>query len=214
MNSDKKKSVILGFILVIFGVLFLLHEFNIDVSDWLLLALGIIFLIAYFMKKKTGYFFWGTIITYIGAAQFMIGMKLVHDSMREALYLAAFGLSFLTIYFVKKKSKLIFPGFILLALGIYASIMEMDGINPREMWPLIFMIMSAAFLFIFIFEFKSLGFKPLIASVSLLAAGIVAFLIAKDIIDKEIFYNYWPVLLIIAGFIVILRSLFKKHAEQ
>jgi len=213
MNDVKQRNMILGIILICVGVLLFLHNFHIHIRDVLLLGVGIVLFSFYFIKKKTGFLLAGIILMCIGIAQFLYSMRFIDEDIFKALFFTLLGVAFLILYFVKKQVGYIFPGFILLAFGIYFYIMQIRFVDKEVMWPLIFMIMSAAFLFIFVFEFQRLGYKPLVVSVLLLLAGTLAFLTVRGIIDKKVWENFWPVLLVTAGVLVIVYSLFHKSSK-
>ncbi|MDK2932562.1 MAG: hypothetical protein PWP27_372 [Clostridiales bacterium] len=214
MEQNRQKGVVPGVILIGLGILFLLRNYNINIRDWFLLGIGIAFIIAYFIKKKAGFLITGLILSYFGSLIFLNSTRLIKQQTFGSLVLVALGLAFLTVYFAKKKTGFIFPGFILPAIGIYNYIMGMNFIEQSEIWPLIFMTLATAFLLIFIFEFRTLGYKPLVTSLILFGIGLLSFMTIRGIIEKQMWINvlywlryFWPVLLIIAGVLVILKNL-------
>ncbi|MBZ4646954.1 MAG: hypothetical protein PWR27_540 [Petroclostridium sp.] len=220
MEQNRQKGIVPGVILIGLGILFLLNNYNIDIGDWFVLGVGVAFIIAYFTKRKTGFLIAGLILSYLGSLIFLNNTRLIDEELFGSLVIIMLGLAFLTVYFVKKKTGFVFPGFILPAIGIYNYVMSLENVKQSEVWPLIFMTLAMAFLLIFIFEFKTLGYKPLIPSVILFAAGSLAFMTIRGIIDKEMWVvflrwmrNFWPLLLILAGILVIFKNLSFKKAN-
>ncbi|WHH60244.1 DUF5668 domain-containing protein [Petroclostridium sp. X23] len=217
MEHNRQRSIVPGIILIGLGVLFLLNNYHIDIGDWFMLGVGIAFIVAYFRKKKTGFLIAGLILSYLGSIIFLNNTRIIDEHLFGSLVLTALGLAFLTVYFVKKKTGFVFPGLILPAVGIYNFIIELKSVNASEAWPLIFMTLSAAFLLIFIFEFKTYGFRPLIPSLILFFIGALAFLTIRGIIDEQMWRyslrmirSLWPVLLILAGIAVIFKNIIPK----
>lgn len=213
MENNRQRSIVPGIILIGLGILFLLNNYNIDIGDWFVLGIGIIFIIAYFTKKKTGFLIAGLILSYLGSLIFLNSTRIIHEELFGSLVLIVLGLAFLTVYFVKRKTNFIFPGFILPAVGAYTFVMGMENVKNTEVWPLIFMNLSIAFLLIFILGFKTYGFKPLISCIFLFLIGSLAFMTTRGIINEEmwrytlkIVRSFWPVLLIIAGLMVLIKN--------
>ncbi len=206
-----------GIILIGLGLLFLMINYNIDIRTWLVLVIGIIFLIYYFIKKRTEFLILGLLISYLGSVIFLKTTKLVTGNVFAPTLLILLGVIFLIVYFLKKKGWSLYPGVIFPAIGIYQYILTLDTVNKAETWPLIFMNLSIAFLIIFIFEFKNQGYKPLIISLIFFSMGVFAFLTSKGFIDKRIwagvtglFKKLWPLILIIVGIIFMLKSSIKR----
>jgi len=221
MEQNVRKGIVPGIILIGLGILFLLNNFKIEVGDWIVLGIGIIFIIAYFTKKQTGFLIAGLILSYLGSIILLNNMRLISQQLFGALFLIALGLAFLTIYFIKKKSGFVFAVFILLAIGAYKFITSMERFRNEDLWPLIFMTLAVAFLFIFLFEYKTYGMKPLIMSLISFGIGVLGFMMVRGFIDPNTWRlifrwigKLWPVLFILAGLMLIFRNMFgKKRIE-
>ncbi|NLY42519.1 MAG: hypothetical protein GX066_00765 [Clostridiaceae bacterium] len=221
MEQNVRKGIVPGIILIGIGILFLLNNFRIEVGDWIVLGIGIIFIIAYFTKKQTGFLIAGLILSYIGTIIFLNNTLRISQEKFGALFLIALGLAFLTIYFMKKKAGFIIPGFILPAIGAYKFIISMDKFSNRDLWPLIFMTLAAAFLLIFLFEYKAYGAKPLVVSLILFGVGVLGFMTVRGYIDTNMWKlllgwlrKLWPVLFIIAGLMLIFKNMSEKRKVE
>ncbi len=210
--EKKSNTFVAGIILIGLGILFFLNNFHISIDDWFFLAIGVGFLIAYYTKKNTGFLIVGLIMSYIGSLIFISNLNIIDEDLFGGLLLVVIGVAFLTIYFIKKRVGFIYPGFILPAIGAYSIVMIKVDETQSELWPLIFMILAVAFLFIFIFEYKRLGYRPLIPAFILFFIGFFSFMIVKGVISQEMWLQtvelisrYWPVLLIGAGVSVIFK---------
>ena len=213
MTQKHSKGIVPGVILIGLGILFFLNNYNIDIGDWFILGIGIVFLVAYITKKKTGFLVTGLILSYFGGLIFLENLDFINGHLFGALFLTALGAAFLTVYFIKKKLGFIFPGFILLAVGIYAVVTKVADVGQRELWPLIFMLLAIAFLSIFALEFRRLGYRPLIPALILFVAGVLAFMTTGGIITPDGWFDFlrmlsrfWPLLLIIAGVSIIFKN--------
>lgn len=216
MIKSVKKGIVPGIILIGLGILLFLQNFHINTRDWILLGIGIVFLISYIFNRKNGLLITGIILSYFGAVQLLESFRLIRKAVYNPVILIALGLAFLTLYFVRKRTPVgfIFPGFILPAVGAYWYMMIEKSTDQAQIWPLIFMFIAVSFLCIFIFEFERFGFNPGIVAVGFFIVGVLGFLSTRGIISKQIWEDYWPVLLIVAGVVVMFMRSVHPHEKK
>lgn len=217
MDQNQKKNIVPGLILIGLGILFLLQNFmrnyNIDVGDWFVLGMGLVFIVAYFTKRKTGFLVAGLIISYLGSFILLNNLHIVDRQLFWAIFLMTLGFIFLIVYFFRKELGFVFPGLFLSAIGVYSLVLKITHTTQARMWPLFFMILAMACLLLFVFEFKRWGFKPLIPSLLLFAVGLLGFMTIQGMISYDmwieyLYYarNFWPVLLVFAGVVIIIKN--------
>ena len=94
--------LIIGLITVISGVLSVLKEFNIFVfrikGDFILLLIGIAFVLLYYLKKNIGFLFPGTILLSLAAYLFLI--EYFNNQRLWPSFFVLLGLAFYAIYFI------------------------------------------------------------------------------------------------------------------
>ncbi|NOZ62967.1 MAG: hypothetical protein GXO74_15025 [Calditrichaeota bacterium] len=118
----------------------------------------------------------------------------------------------------KKDRGAIFPGTILLLLGLFFSLRNYDLIPfyyVREVWPIFLIILGFAFLALFLVNPRDQG--SLIPASLFLFFGVILLLRKLSIIDWEIgnfFADYWPVILIFVGLGIIANSLRRPGIDE
>lgn len=132
------------------------------------------------------------------------------------LILIGLGLLFFASIVHKRDKGAVFPGTIVLLLGLFFFLRNYDIIPyyyMREVWPIFLIILGIAFLAIFIT--KPADWGVLIPAGIFLFLGIVFLLRKFHIIYWDIWdiiADYWPVILIIIGGGIILGALKRQSA--
>lgn len=206
---SKKKDYTVGMVLIVIGVLFLLSNLvKVSIMDNVLILVGAGFLIGYYSKRNTGYLIAGTIILAIGVGQIVDSYNLVPFDTSGFTFLVTLGIAFLILYFTKNIRGFIYPGFFLIAIGLFTLIN--DGYGYDIPWAFTLFI-GVAFYFIYLIETKRLGQNwPLIPGTILIVISVMLYLILEDVITTSIWETLsyvWPALLILAGLKIIYNNI-------
>lgn len=207
MRMERKSSNLLGIVLILVGVLVFLVNTNLLSGNALLILLGIGFLVIYFSRRYTWSLISGMIVIVVGATSMIDDMVSTRFDLAGFTFLTGMGIVFLILYYTKKITGFVFPGFILPAIGIYTLVSSMYVV---EMSWLFFLLVGLSFYGIYFAEFMKRGSRwPLIPGTILVAFSALLYLIMKNIIDIS-FWNAiehaWPALLIIAGILIIFNN--------
>ena len=114
----------------------------------------------------------------------------------------------------KRDKGAIFPGTILLLLGLFFFLRNYDLVPyryVRDIWPMLLVILGIAFLAVFLTKPSDWG--VLIPAATFLFFGIVLLLNRLDVFYLDVWdiiADYWPIALIVVGAGIILGS-FKRH---
>lgn len=199
--EKNRKGIILGIILIFIGTFFMLKNFNYDISEWILPSIGVIFIVGYFIKKRTSLLVLGLILFYIG---------MTDKEYFNSIILIVIGALILVHYILKRKLVALIFSLLIMSIGTFVFVFKITGIDLEKMWPLLFMNFAISFLVVFILEFKKLGFRPLFVSIIFLIIGFLSFMTINDMIDNtfwnktlDIAQDYWPVLIIIVGVFIM-----------
>ncbi|MFA5303029.1 MAG: hypothetical protein WC393_00640 [Candidatus Nanoarchaeia archaeon] len=135
-------SIITGVILILFGTFLLLDSFNILKfnANFVLMIIGVIFLLAYFFTKKSGMLIPGVMLS-------LFSIILVFNlSYLPYLWVISISLSFFAVYLTKEKytSWALIPGSILLAISLIIIFEYYTTINAL---PLILILIGAYLLY-------------------------------------------------------------------
>jgi len=209
---SKRNDISLGVVLIIIGVVVFLLNTNILPNDVLQVGLGIALLIVYYYKKRTGYLIAGTVITLMGVISLLEAYVVKDVDVTEPLFMWGLGIAFLVIYFSKKKRYLIYPGFILPAIGTYSLIEELT--NSDIGWAF-FLLLGLAFYLIYLVEDRKTGSNwTLIPGTILVLLSVVLLLTSKEIITTsfwKIVSYIWPIILILIGARIIYNNSREKE---
>lgn len=152
--EKREKSFIPGVILIVIGSYFLLNRLGLFYLRWrsvypiILLAVGALFLVAIFTKKDKGAAFPATVLLVLGLFFFLrnfdylpFGFYLHDIEAFWPIFLIAFGLGFVVLFFFKSEDwGLLIPGGVLLFFGVIFLLRAM-GIfywhNFVDYWPVI-----------------------------------------------------------------------------
>ncbi|MFQ5769222.1 MAG: LiaI-LiaF-like domain-containing protein [bacterium] len=149
-----EKSLIPGVLLIIVGVFFLLNQLDLFYFRWrhfypiILLGLGALFFISIFTKNEKGSAFPATIFLVLGFFFLLrnfgyFSFDYYFYDFRELwpIFLIAFGLGFIVLYFFKSDDwGVLIPGSILLFFGVVFFLRTMEIFywrNLADFWPII-----------------------------------------------------------------------------
>ncbi|MFA5333605.1 MAG: hypothetical protein WC376_03860 [Candidatus Nanoarchaeia archaeon] len=135
-------SIIMGIILVLFGIFLLLDSLNILTfnANFVLMIIGVIFLLAYFFTKKPGVLIPGVMLS-------LFSLILIFNlSNLPYLWVVSISLSFFAVYLTKENytSWALIPGSILLAISLILIFEYYTTINAL---PLILILTGAYLLY-------------------------------------------------------------------
>jgi uncharacterized membrane protein HdeD (DUF308 family) len=112
----------------------------------------------------------------------------------------------------------VFPGTYLSLTGLFFITMDLNLINDDlgDMWPMFIIILGIAFLVTFAFKPRELS--PLINAIIFTSLGIIFLLSQAGILEWHdvwhYFGQYWPVILILIGLSLLLKSIRKKYVTD
>ena len=198
-----KNNYLAGIVLVFLGIAFFLKNYNISVVNTLLLLGGLYFLYNYTIKKYQPHLIFGIVLSAAGSVMLLRDLGRLDFDLGGEMFFLALGTIFLFFYFTKGITGLVFPGYILPALGIY-SLIE-SNFNDQYMWPSLFILLGLAFYLIYFTAFIHKSSWPLIPGTILILFGLTAFTFVLGIVSIDTirgltqYQNY-----IISGGIVLL----------
>ncbi|MFQ5825000.1 MAG: LiaI-LiaF-like domain-containing protein [bacterium] len=152
--AEREKSYIPGIILIVIGTFLLLHQLDVFYLRWrnifpiILLALGTLFFISIITRKDKGAAFPATVLIVLGLFFFLrnYGYFSVDYYFYEweefwPIFLIAFGLGFIVLYFFKPEDwGVLIPGGVLLFFGVLFFLRTTGLFYWRDFadfWPLI-----------------------------------------------------------------------------
>ncbi len=152
--NQREKSFIPGIVLIAIGVFFLLHRLDIFYFRWshlyplILLGAGVLFFISIFTKNEKGSAFPATVLLVLGLFflvrnynYFSIDYYFYGFEEFWPIFLIAFGLGFIVLYFFKSDDwGVLIPGSILLFFGIVFTLRSLGVFYWRhfsDFWPVI-----------------------------------------------------------------------------
>jgi hypothetical protein len=192
-----------GIVLVFLGLAFFLKNYNISVTNTMLLLGGLYFLYDYVIKKYQPHLVFGIVLSAAGSIMLLRDLGRLHFDLSGEMFFLALGAIFLFFYFAKGITGFVFPGFILPVFSIY-SLIE-NNMNDNYMWPSFFILLGLAFYFIYFTAYIHKSSWPLIPGTILILFGLVAFTFVLGILSVDMlrdiaqYQNY-----IISGVIVLL----------
>lgn len=132
--------IIFGGIFTVIGLMSILHDirfFHIDVTfETLLISLGIIFIIIYYLKNAQGFIIPGMLLNAVGI--YLILLRTMDDKYSSPSIFLLLGFAFYAIYFIAfmgKSNWPLIPATILLVIGILAYAFNFKVIN----WDMIYL---------------------------------------------------------------------------
>ncbi|MFQ6114727.1 MAG: LiaI-LiaF-like domain-containing protein [bacterium] len=152
--AEREKSYVPGIILIVMGVILLLHQLDFIFLRWrhifpiILLALGVFFLISTVTRKDKGAAFPATVLLVLGLffffrnfAYFSVDYYFYDFEEYWPIFLIAFGLGFIVLYFFKPEDwGVLIPGGVLLFFGALFFLRSAGIFYWRDFadfWPLI-----------------------------------------------------------------------------
>lgn len=210
---ERKSSNLLGIILILAGIAVFLLNASIVSENGLLILVGIIFLAIYFSKKYTWSLITGMVVIVVGVTTVVDDLLPTKIDLAGFTFLVGLGIVFLILYYSKKITGFVFPGFILPSIGIYTLVSSLY--TGETSWAFFFLL-GLSFYGIYFAEFMKKGNRwPLIPGTILIGFAGLLYLIFNDIIKdsfwKVVSYS-WPALLIIVGIKIIYDNV--KHRTQ
>lgn len=207
-----KRNTLLGVALILIGISLYLRNFHIATSSSLTLFIGLFLFFVYSVKREQPYMIFGSIFTVIGLMSLLDDLRFFRINITFEMLLIVLGLIFIFLFYSKEITGFVFPGFILPALGVYLILIRTFG--ERYTSSSIFLLLGFAFYIIYFIAYIGKSNWPLIPATILLALGILGYVFRLGILDLNILYlrseYIWPILLILAGVIILFNRLVKK----
>ncbi len=205
----RRRDFTIGVVLILIGGLFLLSNFTeVSMKDSFLVLVGLAFLIGYYLKRHTGYLIAGLVILAIGGSQIVDAYKLVPVDISEFMFLVSLGFVFLLLYFMKNIRGFIYPGCILVTIGLFKLIEDTYGFDMPWAFTL---FIGVAFYLIYLIETRRLGQKwPLIPGTILIVISGLSYLMTEEIITISVWETIsyvWPALLVLIGVKIIYNNI-------
>ena len=159
--AKRERSLVPGVVLILIGVYFLLRELNLIHLRWrelypvVLLALGLLFLVAAFRREDKGAAFPGTVLLVLGIFFALRNYDLAPISYYLydvgdywPVFLLAFGLGFVVqFFFARHDWGLLIPGGVLLFLGVMFLFRNLGLFywwHFADLWPVILILIGLA----------------------------------------------------------------------
>lgn len=201
-----KRSSILGVLLILIGISAVLKNFNIMPGNSFILLGGIFLLYLWYVKRQQVFIVIGSLAVFSGVLSLLHDLKIFQFEMSGELVLLALGILLIFFYYTKGIFGFVFPGAILISLAGYSFLM--NNFNSEKLWPSYFLLLGFAFYLIYFIAFYGRSNWPLLVGTILNLLGIVFLAFSYGILDWRIYQYYrylWPVLLIVAGVILLIR---------
>lgn len=194
------KDYTLGVVLIFIGIMFFLLNLNVLSFNWLLLILGVSFLVAYAFKRQTGYLAAGLILLAISIVSIIDQYTFTNVNIKGFVFLWVIGIVSLVMYSRHRTRGYIIFGCILPAIGTYTLIDEMSYGDTA--WVL-FLFLAIALYIIYAVDYKKLGISwPRSLSIIMVVLSLLFLLSSKTVVKFKFwkFISYlWPALLIVIG---------------
>lgn len=196
----ERKDYTLGAVLIFIGIMFLLLNLNVLSFNWLLLILGVAFLVAYAYKRQTGYLAAGLILLGISIVSIIDQYTFTKVNIKSFIFLWIIGIVSLVMYSRYKTRGYLIFGCILPAIGTYTLI---DEISYGDTAWVLFLFLAIALYIIYSIDYKKLGISwPRSLSIIMIVLSALFLLSSKTVIKFKFwkFISYlWPILLIVIG---------------
>ncbi len=202
--SNKTFSLMLGLLLIAGGIFYFFRDvITISYGAVCSIILGAAFTITYFKKKKGWYLLPGIYLLFFGIARAFLYELPAYNYIATSVFFFAPGTIFLIFYFSSegKKAFLTF-GLLLMSIGMCALLSALDMPDDINIFLL---CIGSAFVINYIVGLNYENTSTLVIGVILMLLSVRKLLSEYGFTDIII-----SVLLIIAGFAVIIKALFKK----
>lgn len=208
------KNFTAGMVLIFLGLAFFLKNYNISVTNTLMIVGGLYFLYKFTVERQQPHLIFGIVLTATGGLMLLKDLRIFRFDVSGEMFLILLGAIFLAFYFIKGITGLVFPGFLLPAIGIY-SILE-NNINDNYMWPSFFILLGLAFYLIYFTAFVNKSSWPLIPGTILILFGLGAFAFVLGIVSIDMitslaqYQNYiLSGAIVLIGIIILINGLRK-----
>jgi hypothetical protein len=204
--SGKLSSIILGFLLIIGGIFYFFRDIiTVSYSAVCAAVIGAAFIALYFNKKKKWAILPGVYLFYLGIANVFFSDLAIYSYIVTSIFFLAPGTILLVLYYSSDKSSpLLTFGLILLELGICVLLTGLYDFNNVN---ILLLCIGIGFMLNYLLDRDYKNKTPLWAGVILTLLSIRKFLYVNGYTDLLI-----SSVLIIIGFVVIVRALFSKEA--
>jgi hypothetical protein len=212
MNTQSKRSgLVLGGLLIVFGVLALI-ETMLDLSEWVWVAVllvggfGVYGVYAMDRTEK-----WMLIISYamlaVAGLVTLLSLELLPDAYVATYVLFSIALPFFVAFlFDRSRWGLLIPAYVLLAVGLMVPLIELGALN--DLMVTAYVLFAIAIPFFVVYLRNSKNWWALIPG-GILAVVAIGFLIAEAAVE----YIFGAVL-ILAGVVIVFRQFTKKDEIQ
>ena len=212
MNTQSKKSgLVLGGLLIVFGVLALLETVT-DLSAWVwvaVLTVGGLGVYAIYAMDRTEK--WLLIISYamlaVAGLLTFLTLGVLVDSYVATYVLLTIAIPFLVAFLFNRTNwGLLIPFYVLLVIGIMVPLLELGVLNDTLVATYVLLAIAIPFFIVYIRNTKN--WWALIPGGILAVIGI-AFLIAEAAVEYV-----FPAALIVGGILVVIRQFTKKEGTD
>jgi hypothetical protein len=210
MNTQSKKSgLVLGGLLIVFGVMALLETVT-DLGAWVWVAvltiggLGIYAIYATDRKEK-----WLLIISYamlaVAGLVTLLTLEVLDDPYVATYVLLAIALPFLVAFLLDRtRWGLLIPAYVLLAVGVFVPLTELGVVDDNSTVTYILFAVAIPFFVVFIRNSKNWW--------ALIPGGILAIIGLSFLIAEASVEYIFATVLIVAGILIVVRQ-FTKGEE-
>ncbi len=205
-----RRGTILGIILISLGISIFLNNFNVPKS-FAAIVLGMIILYLFYKKRQTAFLVIGLIIAVGGVLSVLRELNIIDFKIRGEYLLLLIGVIFIALYYIKKNSGFLFPGTILISLGIYMLLIKY--FNSSGLWPCFFILLGLAFYSIYFMAYYGIASWPLVVGTILNFMGILLLGFSYGIINwRTVRYIRYvlPLFVVYLGVLLVLKIIRRK----
>ncbi len=194
---------IAGALFLVGGLSLILGLFNISTTSLFIPLVGLVLLWYYKKSKKKVPLYLGLFLFFMGTASFLIYNGFIPLTLIPTVMIFSVAISFFASYLFNKKLWKIILSEILLFVSLryimYLLIEDNDFLSGYT-----FLLLGIFLVILFIFEYKRLGFLPIVLALISYLAGFLSLAVSTGFIDNTTFTVILSVMFIISGFMLIL----------
>ena len=209
MNTQSMKSgLVLGGLLIVFGVLALLETVT-DLGGWVwvaVLTVGGLGVYAVYATDRTEK--WLLIISYamlaVAGLVTLLTLGILDDPYIATYVLFAIGLPFLVAYLFNRANwGLLIPAYVLLAVGVFVPLTELGVVDDNSTVTYILFAVAIPFFVVFIRNSKNWW--------ALIPGGILAVIALSFLIAEASVEYIFAAALIVAGILIVVRQFTRRE---
>lgn len=205
--DSKSNKLLIGLICIILGIYFISNQyFNISMGNTVMFILGGALLLLYHTKHKVWALVTGIIIYALWI--FKVFPHLGGSILMSMIFIVP-GIIFIVLYFSKYRNPFLVTGSIFTWFGIFIFLTAIPQLGIRGS-SVFFICMGAAFLTMYLINKYEMGKWTIIFAFLLMLLGIIQLFGSPFSIIFRVMPSIMPVILIVLGLIIIIKSTIAK----